>query len=253
VTRAPRWLLPLLATLLLACSSSADPTIEAPLTARPATIEASAATSSATAPPTPEPTTEAPEPTPEAWDARVTRLTIEALGIDAPVAGSEVVPDTSVAPPGCPPTPPGQDTLTVPNEGIATPEEAFDGLENVAWIFGHSRWQGVPGLFLALENIEVGDALLVEATDRTTGAPLPPRRFLVEGIYLADTDAGAALLADDAEGPAVILQTSVRETGAGRPWILDRDPLLARATNLVEGDLDDPCKYLLLFVVARAS
>ncbi|MEZ4503207.1 MAG: hypothetical protein R3C39_11325 [Dehalococcoidia bacterium] len=236
--------LPLLLTaLVLACGSNSDP---APAPTPTATIEAPSATSS------PNPTS-TPEPAPDAWNARVTRLTIQALGIDAPVVGSQIVPDTSVAPSGCPPTPPGQDTLTVPPEGIATPEVAIDGLEEAAWIFGHSRWQGVPGLFFALQDIEVGDVLLVEATDRDTGAPLPPRRFLVEGLYLADKDAGSVLLESTVEAPAVILQTSVRETGANRPWILDRGPLLARATNIVEGDLDDPCKYLLLFVVARAA
>ena len=37
------------------------------------------------------------------------------------------------------------------------------------------------------------------------------------------------------------------------PWILDREPLLAKAEVLVEGDLDDQCTYLLLFVTARAA
>ena len=75
------------------------------------------------------------------------------------------------------------------------------------------------------------------------------------GTYAcADKESGAALL--EAKGPAaptVILQTSVREAGAEKQWLLDREQVLARASNLVEGDLEDPCKYLLLFVVARAS
>ncbi|MEE8421436.1 MAG: hypothetical protein V3S31_01520 [Dehalococcoidia bacterium] len=45
----------------------------------------------------------------------------------------------------------------------------------------------------------------------------------------------------------------MRERGADRPWILDRSTLLAKAENLVQGDLDDPCKYLLLFVTAEAE
>ncbi|MDA0269538.1 MAG: hypothetical protein O2798_05295 [Chloroflexi bacterium] len=45
----------------------------------------------------------------------------------------------------------------------------------------------------------------------------------------------------------------MREWGADRPWILDRARVMATATNVVEGDLEDPCKYLLLFVIARLS
>ena len=41
--------------------------------------------------------------------------------------------------------------------------------------------------------------------------------------------------------------------GGGRPWILDRELLLSKAENIVEGDLDDPCKYLLLFVTASSG
>ncbi len=77
-------------------------------------------------------------------------------------------------------------------------------------------------------------------------------------LLLTDGDCGDALLnaRDTSEGsrePVVILQTSVRERGAGRPWILDRSTVLAKAENLVQGDLDDPCKYLLLFVTAEAE
>jgi len=182
----------------------------------------------------------------------VRRLTIPALGIDAEVVGSEVVPNTSTVPPGCPTSAPGSTTLTVPHQGIATPDEAFDGLENTAWVFGHSRWQGQPGLLHALEGIAIGDEILVEGVSRATGAPVL-ERLLVDGIYLADKDSGGALVRERRSGPTVILQTSVRESGADRPWLLDQSLVMARAQNLVEGDLEDPCKYLLLFVVAQAS
>jgi hypothetical protein len=85
--------------------------------------------------------------------------------------------------------------------------------------------------------------------------PIDGARFVVTGIYLSDTDDGAALVAGDRIGPRsvplVVLQTSVRESGANRPWILDRETLLAKAETVMEGELDNPCKYLLLFVVAE--
>ena len=43
------------------------------------------------------------------------------------------------------------------------------------------------------------------------------------------------------------------EDGPGKQWILDQQKLLAKARNLVEGNLNDPCKYLLLFVTAHAA
>lgn len=151
----------------------------------------------------------------------------------------------------------GATTLTVPNEGIATPEDAFDYLQHRSWIFGHSSWQGIPGLFFALQRIELGDELIVDGVDRLTGEPIDDARFVVSGIYLTDRDSGGVLVAGDRIGapgtPLVILQTSVRETGANRPWILDRDTVLDKAENLVDGDVDDPCRYLLLFVVAEQA
>jgi hypothetical protein len=169
-----------------------------------------------------------------------------------------VVPDRSTPPPGCPAPPRDQETLTVPAEGIATPEDKLAGLENTAWIFGHSRWQGVPGLFHLLQDIEIGDELVIDGVNRQTGEAVRRERFVVEGIYLADKDSGGELItakgpAEIATKPTVALQTSVRETGANSEWLLDRARVLSRATNLVEGDLEDPCKYLLLFVIARAS
>ena len=183
---------------------------------------------------------------------------IPALDIDSEVSGSRTVPNTSTPPPGCPAPPAGQETLTVPAEGIATPEEAFEGLENKAWIFGHSRWQSQPGLFYVLQDIEIGDELLIDGVDRRTGQQVIRQRFVVEGIYLTDKGSGAELItADDPteipDVPTVILQTSVRESGANKPWLLDREQVLSRATNLVEANLEDHCKYLLLFVIARAS
>jgi len=244
-----RWISLLLFVMLGAGCSSSSTSASSP-TEAPATV---VATVTATARPTSEPTL-----APLLQDLRVTRLTIPALGIDSEVQLSQAIPDTSTVPTGCPAPPPGQQTLTVPERGIATPEVAFEGLANKAWIFGHSRWQGVPGVLGALEDIDVGDELMVDGVDRQTGAPITGQRYVVEGIYLTDRESGGELVTADGPEeipprPLVILQTSVRETGENRPWLLDEEKLLMKATSLIEGDIADPCKYLLLFVIARAS
>ena len=241
-----------LVLLVAGCSSSSAPaTPTSSPTEPPATVVVATvtATTSPIASPSPEPLLQ---------DLRVTRLTIPALGIDSEVQRSQAIPDTSVVPPGCPAPPPGQQTLTVPERGLATPEVAFEGLENKAWVFGHSRWQGVPGVLGTLEDIDVGDELLVDGVDRQTGVSITRQRYVVEGLYLTDRESGGELVTADGPGeipsrPLVILQTSVRETGENRPWILDQEKVLAKASNLIQGDVDDPCKYLLLFVIARAS
>lgn len=262
---------------------SAAPTATATATARPTnTVTASPSpraavtavpTASATAPPAASPTprvtasptpapAKTPKPTPGGrpgiQDTRATHLTIPAVGIDSPVVRSRAIPDTSPVPAGCPAPPAGQETLTVPSQGIATPEQAFEGLEHKAWIYGHSRWQSAPGVFFVLKDLALGDELFIDGFDRQTGDKVSKQRFRVEGLYLTDKDSGGALVtagspAEIPSVPMVILQTSVRESGPNKQWIFDRATVLARATNLVEGNLDDPCKYLLLFVIARAA
>lgn len=219
-----------------------------------------AVTSPPTASPATATATTTASPTPQAVrvDLRASRLAIPSLGIDAQVQPSHVVPDTSPPTPGCPPTPPGGTTFTVPEQGIATPVEEVDGLENKAWIFGHSRWQGEPGVFFRLQDLNMGDELFVDGVDRRTGERITGRRFVVSGLYLTDIDGGGKLVtagsaADVPTKPVVILQTSVREDGASKPWILDRQKVTAKSRNVIEGDMNDPCKYLLLFVFAQAS
>ena len=206
----------------------------------------------ATLSPTPAPS---PTATPVREDIRATRLTIPALGIDSEVQAAPTVPYVYVPEPGCPPEPADSETVDVPTQGIATPQDSIEGLENKAWIFGHSRWSGVPGVFFSLQDVSLGDELFVDGIDRVSGQTVTGARFVVDGIYLADTDSGETFLSEEnavdiPSAPIVVLQTSVRERGADRPWILDRQALLNKATNLVQGDLDDPCKYLLLFVTA---
>jgi hypothetical protein len=189
-------------------------------------------------------------------DILPTRLTVPNVGIDQPVGLSKVVPYVYVPDPGCPAPPPEDDTtLTVPNQGIVTPEEQLEGLENKAYIFGHSRWLGAPGILFAMQDMNIGDELFVDGVDRATGAQIAGKRFVVDGIYLSDVESGGAWLNNDdpsemPHAPQIVLQTSVRERGAGRAWILDRAKLTAKAENIIEGDVDDPCRYLLLFVTA---
>ena len=239
-----------LSALLVACSSDdveLTPVATASQTSVPSPTEAAP--------------TAVPSPTPELVrkDIRATRLTIPSLGIDAEVQLSQTIPYVDVPPAGCPARDTKEtETVTVPNQGIATPEENLDGLENKAWIYGHSRWLGAPGTFLTLQDLELGDEIFVDGVDRATGEALSGLRFVVDGLYLADNDSGEVLL--NAEGPedipsepVVMLMTSVREDGAGKQWILDQQTLLAKATNTVEGDLHDPCKYLFLFVMASPA
>jgi hypothetical protein len=240
-----------LAALLLACSSDpAEPTPQPTATATGASQPTAAPS------PTPEPT---PTPRVVRQDIRATHLSVPAVGIDADVQPSQTIPYTYVPRPGCPPRDTEEtETVTVPSQGIATPEDGLEGLENKAWIFGHSRWLGAAGTFLALQDVDLGDEVIVDGVDRETGDTLSDLRFVVDGLYLADTDSGELILnaaepADIPPEPVVILQTSVREDGAGKAWILDRQTLLDKTVNTVEGDLDDPCKYLLLFVTASPA
>lgn len=240
----------LLLASVLGCTAVGAPPAETPAPARTATPSATASASTSTPAPTP-----APPPAPERLDIRASRLAIPSLGIDAPVQDSRVIPASTYPPtPGCPAPRPDEETFTVPNHGIATPIEAIEGLENRAWIFGHSRWQSAPGLLYVLQDINLGDEVFVEGTERTTGAAIARRRFVVDGIYLTDIDSGGTLVSGEMPAkPTVILQTSVREDGGGKAWLLDQQKVTAKARNLIEGDVNDRCKYLLLFVFARAS
>jgi len=253
------WLLCLLLLSSIGCADSNALSTGTSTSTPPASAVPATSTASATVTATLE-ATEAPTATPEpvVQDLRVTHLRIPGAGIDVSVQGSQAIPDTRPAAPGCPAKAPGGSTWSVPQQGVATPELAYEGLENKAWIFGHSRWGNVPGVLFVLEDLELGDELFVDGVDRTTGEEVAGQRYEVEGIYLSDTATGGRLVVTDGPGeipdaPTVILQTSARESGAGKQWLLDQEKVLAKATNILEGDMDDPCKYLLLFVIARST
>ena len=242
---------------MVACGGNAD----APAPAASATTApVETASPTATNAPPAATATQAPSPTPERvrQDIRATRLAIPALDLDAEVQTAPTVPYVYIPEPGCPPGPESTETVTVPDQGIATPADNLEGLENKAWVYGHSRWLGVPGLFFGLQDVSLGDELFMDGVDRASGEALSGLRFVVDGIYLTDIDSGEAFLTtagpeDVPDEPIVVLQTSVRERGAGRPWIFEREALTAKAENLVVGDLDDPCKYLLLFITASPA
>jgi hypothetical protein len=210
------------------------------------------------APATAVPPTATPLPTPTPTPVIVRRdifadhLVIPSLKIDAPVQPSQTIPYVDTPLPGCPGDTTSTDTLVVPTSGVATPAKGEEGLENKAWIFGHSRYLGAPQTFFALQNINIGDEVIIDGKDRATNARLTNQRFIINRIYITDTDSGGELLSADSPEqiphmPQVILQTSVRESGAGKQWILDRDRLSAKAKVQVDGDINDPCKYLLMF------
>jgi hypothetical protein len=230
--------------LLAACSSGGD-TPATPTEAPP----------TATAVPTAIPTA-TPVPI-DREDILASRLAIPSLGIDSPVQLAQEIPYVDMPLPGCPAHPDDTSTLTVPNSGIAPPQELVEHLEHKTWILGHSRFAGVVQTFYALQNLNLGDELFVSGKDRVSGAAIERKRFVVDGIYLTDTDSGEELLNNDPDvippKPVVILQTSVREDGPGKQWILDRALLTGKAKTIIEGDINDTCKYLLLFVTATAS
>jgi len=238
-----------LAMLAVACGSGGDGGSGASISQTAATPEIKT--------PLPPTATALPPPTPTPVIVRrdifADHLVIPSLKIDARVQPSQTIPYVDSPLPGCPGDTKNTETLVVPTSGVATPAKGEDGLENKAWIFGHSRYLGAPQTFFALQNINIGDDVIVDGTDRQTKARLTNQRFVINRIVITDADKGGELLGTDSieqmpHIPQVILQTSVRESGAGKQWIFDRDRLTAKAQTVVDGDINSPCKYLLLFV-----
>jgi hypothetical protein len=119
-------------------------------------------------------------------DIQATRLAIPSLGIDEPVLRSQVIRRTFDPPPGCPPHKYRSDdpkTVTVPEHGIATPDVAVEGLENKAWVYGHSRWLGAPNVFFRLQDIQIGDEVVLDGVDRDSGESYLNLSFHVTAIH----------------------------------------------------------------------
>ena len=192
----------------------------------------------------------------ERRDIEATHLEISTLNIDLPV---QLVPVGHYSGQvGCPPHYVDGPSLAAPDYGIATPNQPIEGVENKVWIFGHSRWQGVETDFHRLEDLNLGDQVIIDGTDRQTGQQYSNLVFTMTHLYLADQDAGSDLIKAPSEEavpirPEVVINTSARENGVGKAWILDQSKVLSKAENLVQGDLADPCRYLELWIVAEAS
>jgi hypothetical protein len=167
-------------------------------------------------------------------------LAIPALAIDAPVGPAEVATDES-----------GVSTIAVPTSGIVSPNHLLgDHSVNNVWILGHSRWHKVPQLLYHLANLEPGDTIEVDGTDRASGRPLPQLTFEVDRLVLSDTETTADLVyGATPKTPRLIIQTSARQAWDPN-WILDRDTILAKADVDLAGEMDDLARYLLLLVSA---
>lgn len=145
----------------------------------------------------------------------------------------------------------GRYDVSVPNYGIATPPEGVDNLPNVSWIYGHSFYKG-RGIFASLDKLEPGDQIYLNGKIEDSGEKVNDVRFIVDHLYLADKESGGVLavnLNNNTDRPVLLIQTSVRENNSTK-WLFNRNEIMSRTINTVVGDLDDPKKYLLLFVGA---
>lgn len=145
----------------------------------------------------------------------------------------------------------GKFTIKVPDLGLATP--ADDVLpNNISWIFAHSyfitKGERRPGTLNPLPGIKRGDVLMIDANNRETGKLESGLNYEVDKLLLTDKDGGEILLHRTfSSAPLLYVQTSIREEGEGKEWLYDRKMIEDQAEVQIEGDIDDPGKYLLLF------
>ena len=148
----------------------------------------------------------------------------------------------------------GRPEIVVPDHCLVTPNALMgrNAINNI-WILGHSRWQGVPQPLFRLSELRAGDEVLVHGRDRTTELYFPLLSFRVQRLVLTDIEsAPKELYGARPRFPRVVLQTSARQAGAAS-WILDRRVVEAKAEHRLDGDVDDPRKYLLLLVVGELT
>lgn len=148
----------------------------------------------------------------------------------------------------------------VPNTGVATTN--YDRLSNrinKISVFGHSAWKDTRGVLGKLENINLGDTVTIKATIPSRQKTYDQLDFVVDKILLADIESGRTFLLNETPDlPIIIIQTTVRENGlteAGvvKKWILDKDKIKGNTESIIEGDENDPEKYLLLFVIGKLT
>jgi hypothetical protein len=146
--------------------------------------------------------------------------------------------------------------VSAPHDGsIATNENTHPNLDNVLWLFAHSRVKGERKPFYALQYINIDDEIVIDAEDRNTKEAYINLTFKVDKMYLADRESAERLLNhvpphETPRQPILLLQTSVRQEWDTN-WILDPQNLQPKAENLVGGDINDLSKYLFLFVTSR--
>lgn len=158
----------------------------------------------------------------------------------------------------------GESDLRDDSKGVFTPKDNLLGLENKSWIFGHSSHQYVPGkhtpdLLYDLADLNIGDEIYIDGVDRENKFDLGRLRYVVSRIVLIDKS-GALHVLGNPNGkipnvPRLLIQTSVRQDKPGADWLppIPKEVLEKKAEVIVEGDIDDPAKYLLLFVMANLS
>lgn len=171
------------------------------------------------------------------------RLRIPRIGLDAAVDVASVVRGAD-----------GRSEIVVPDHGIVTPNRALgrNSVNNV-WLLGHSRWRGVPQALHPLGALSVGDPVVIDAIEQGgRGREFPALEYHVTRCVLTDREAGSRVIYGQRTRPRVVIQTSVRESGAAE-WILDRRLLESKVERVMDGVPDDPAKYLLLMVVAELT
>lgn len=141
-----------------------------------------------------------------------------------------------------------------PPEGIATANNVLGrGNNNTIWIYGHSRLNGIPQTFYGLQDLKPGEKIVIDGDDITRDRILEGLEFEVEDRVLGDMTSGEKLIfSGGTRYPRVVLQTSVRESG-DKPWIFNRVKIENSTVSIIEDSVDNPSKYLLLFIVLKPT
>lgn len=148
----------------------------------------------------------------------------------------------------------------VPNSGIASPngERLLRGSNKII-VLGHSAWKNKPEVLGDLEDINYDELVSIKATIPSRQVSYDRLDFKVYRKILADIESGETFLRNfTPEFPTIIIQTTVRENGlteTGKPkkWILDKDKLKGDSESIIEGDENDPNKYLIVFVIGKLT